>query len=132
MALLLALAALAMAPPSPCGWLRCGADLVAYSPREGDLVFFDDRSPAWTALFVLAGTGPPLHMGIVVRRLGGGMAILEAGPDDTVWVKLQDAGPRLRQVGMPDLVGLLAQPDALQFVPAAGVEPAMPATSSVT
>ncbi|MBY0228422.1 MAG: SUMF1/EgtB/PvdO family nonheme iron enzyme, partial [Gemmataceae bacterium] len=83
--------------PPDRGTLEDGERRFAYVPAEGDLVFFDDRNPAWTALFTLAGTGPPLHMGIVVKRLGGGMAILEAGPDDTVWVSLQEAGTRLRQ-----------------------------------
>ncbi len=40
---------------------------VPYVPREGDLVFYDDHNPTWTGLFALAGTGPPLHMGIVVK-----------------------------------------------------------------
>src|SRR5215211_3999916 len=64
--------------------------VVAYTPREGDLVFFDDRSLIWTVLFAWAGTGPPLHMGIVVKKADGSLAVLEAGPDDTVWVTLQD------------------------------------------
>ncbi len=68
-----------------------------YEPREGDLIFYDDHSKVWTALFAVAGTGPPLHMGIVVRKRGGGLAVLEAGPDDTVWVDLRDLTPRLRQ-----------------------------------
>jgi hypothetical protein len=71
--------------------------VTAYTPREGDLIFFDDHSPAWSPLFAYAGTGPPLHMGIVVRRPDGTPAILEAGPDDGLWVELQDAGPRLHQ-----------------------------------
>lgn len=86
---------LAAAPPA--GYLRAGKVAVPYEPREGDLVFFDDRSPLWMPLFAWAGTGPPLHMGIVVKRPGGKTAILEAGPDDTVWVSLVDAGRRLRQ-----------------------------------
>lgn len=68
-----------------------------YLPREGDLVFFDEHSWFWNFLFALAGTGPPLHMGIVVKRPDGSLAVLEAGPDDTLWVKLLDLGPRLRQ-----------------------------------
>jgi hypothetical protein len=68
-----------------------------YLPREGDLVFYDDRSVVWTPLFAMAGTGPPLHMGMVVRKSGGGLAVLEAGPDDSVWVKLLDLRPRLKQ-----------------------------------
>ena len=76
------------------GYLHAGA---AYAPREGDLVFFDDRNPVWTALFYWAGTGPPLHMGIVTKLSTGAMGVLEAGPDDTVWVTLQDLSTRLKQ-----------------------------------
>jgi hypothetical protein len=81
--------------PAPAGSAR--AQVVPYVPRQGDLIFYDDHSPVWTALFALAGTGPPLHMGIVVRRPGGALAVLEAGPDDRVWVELLDLGPRLHQ-----------------------------------
>src|SRR6516164_8145396 len=70
---------------------------IPYEPREGDLIFYDDHSKIWTALFKAAGTGPPLHMGIVVRKPGGTLAVLEAGPDDTVWVDLRDLIPRLHQ-----------------------------------
>src|SRR5688572_8676214 len=66
-----------------------------YSPKEGDLVFFDDRNPYWTILFLWAGTGPPLHVGMVVKKDDGKLAVLEAGPDDTLWVKLLDLEPRL-------------------------------------
>jgi hypothetical protein len=91
--------------PHPAGYLvskrvcdRDGAQTaVAYEPREGDLIFYDDHSKIWTALFTLAGTGPPLHMGIVVRKKEGRLAVLEAGPDDTVWVELRDLVPRLHQ-----------------------------------
>jgi hypothetical protein len=72
-------------------------EVVAYAPREGDLVFYDDRNPAWMALFAYAGTGPPLHMGMVVKKTDGKFAILEAGPDDSVWVKLLDLDKRLPQ-----------------------------------
>ena len=68
-----------------------------YLPREGDLVFYDDRHPLWTLLFTFAGSGPPLHMGIVVKRADGRLAVLEAGPDDTLRVELLDAIPRLHQ-----------------------------------
>jgi hypothetical protein len=36
-------------------------------------------------------------MGIVVKKADGNLAILEAGPDDTVWVSLLDLEKRLRQ-----------------------------------
>jgi hypothetical protein len=70
---------------------------VAYEPREGDLIFYDDHKLFWTLLFAYAGTGSPLHVGIVVKKADGRLSVLEAGPDDTVWVALIDLGPRLRQ-----------------------------------
>ncbi len=73
------------------------ASIEPYVPHEGDLVFYDDHNWVWTALFLWAGTGPPLHVGIVVKKEDGGMAVLEAGPDDTIWVTIQDVGPRLRK-----------------------------------
>jgi hypothetical protein len=81
----------------PAARLREPARVEPYMPREGDLVFYDDRSVVWTPLFAMAGTGPPLHMGMVVRKADGSFAVLEAGPDDAVWVKLLDLGPRLKQ-----------------------------------
>ncbi len=77
---------------------KTGADksvAQAYVPREGDLVFFDDHNPFWTVLFLWAGTGPPLHVGIVVKKEDGNLAVLEAGPDDTIWVTIQDLKTRL-------------------------------------
>src|SRR4051794_204562 len=70
---------------------------VPYGPKEGDLIFYDDHNATWTKLFELAGTGPPLHMGIIVKRADGSLAVLEAGPDDTVWVRLLPLAPRLHQ-----------------------------------
>jgi hypothetical protein len=95
-------APLLLCPASPAGYLAPPARegrprAVAYVPREGDLIFYDDHNRVWTTLFAVAGTGPPLHMGIVVRKPAGGLAVLEAGPDDTVWVKLLDLAPRLHQ-----------------------------------
>jgi hypothetical protein len=72
-------------------------EVVRYTGREGDLVFYDDRNPAWTALFAYAGTGPPLHMGIVLKKADGSLAVLEAGPDDTTRVSLLHLEKRLHQ-----------------------------------
>jgi hypothetical protein len=81
----------------PAARIRQPDRVEPYVPREGDFVFYDDRSVVWTPLFAMAGTGPPLHMGMVVRKSDGNFAVLEAGPDDTVWVKLLDLAPRLKQ-----------------------------------
>jgi hypothetical protein len=68
-----------------------------YIPKEGDLIFYDDHNLVWTALFLWAGTGPPLHVGIVVKKEDGTLAALEAGPDDTVWVYILDVDTRLQK-----------------------------------
>ena len=81
----------------PHARIRQPEQIEPYLPREGDFIFYDDRSAVWTPLFAMAGTGPPLHMGMVVRKSDGRFAVLEAGPDDSVWVKLLDLGPRLKQ-----------------------------------
>jgi hypothetical protein len=73
------------------------AKVLPYTPGEGDLIFYDDKNRTWTALFALAGTGPPLHMGIVVKKRDGKLAVLEAGPDDRLWVELLDLPGRLGQ-----------------------------------
>ena len=67
------------------------------SPTEGDLIFYDDHNLVWTALFLWAGTGPPLHVGIVVKKEDGMLAVLEAGPDDTIWVYILDVDLRLQK-----------------------------------
>jgi hypothetical protein len=72
-------------------------DIARYEPRAGDLVFYDDRNPAWMALFAYAGTGPPLHMGMVFKQKNGSFAVLEAGPDDTTRVSLLQLDKRLHQ-----------------------------------
>jgi hypothetical protein len=71
-------------------------EVIPYVPREGDLVFYDDKSIIWTILFAWAGTGPPLHMGIVVKKADGKFAVLEAGPDDSIKVYILDLAERLK------------------------------------
>jgi hypothetical protein len=68
----------------------------AYVPREGDLLFYRDFSPFWRTLYFLAYTGPPYHVGIVVRLPDGRFATLEAGPYDSRHVYLLDLLPRLQ------------------------------------
>lgn len=79
--------------PGPCG--QTLKEVIRYEPREGDLLFFDDMSEWWTFLYKIASTAPPFHAGIVVKRPDGQLAVLEAGPDDTLHVYVLDLIPRL-------------------------------------
>jgi hypothetical protein len=75
---------------------RTTKEVIPYEPREGDWIFFDDQSELWRKLYALAKTAPPFHAGIVVKKPNGDLAILEAGPDDTLHVYVLDLIPRLR------------------------------------
>ncbi len=66
-----------------------------YVPAAGDLIFFTYHSCFWRTMYALAHTGPPFHVGMVVRLPDGHMAILEAGPGDTYQVFILDLLPRL-------------------------------------
>ena len=114
-AILASLAAVRSASADEVGFLKSerknakGAvehEILAYEPREGDLVFYDDHHPVWSVLFAYAGTGSPLHMGIVVKKPDGKLAVLEAGPDDSIRVKLLDLDKRLPQF-QEDFKGLI-------------------------
>jgi hypothetical protein len=66
-----------------------------YVPREGDLIFFDDRKEFWDYLYYLGQTSAPFHVGIVIKRPDGHLAVLESGPDDTLNVKILDVSERM-------------------------------------
>src|SRR5205823_2870989 len=84
-----ALAAVLLAQPvdplEQAGWLWPGcptsgcACRVPYCPHEGDVVFMTDAILVQSFTFWLAGTGHPQHMGLIVRRPDGSLAILESG-----------------------------------------------------
>jgi hypothetical protein len=67
-----------------------------YAPQPGDLMFSADGSVFWLAMHKLAGTSHPTHSAIVFQRPDRSMAILEAGPHDTLHIRSMDAIPHLR------------------------------------
>jgi hypothetical protein len=66
-----------------------------YSPQPGDIFFSTDGSRFWKIMHNLAGTGHPTHCGVAFRRPDGTMAIIEAGPHDTMRINSLDAIPHL-------------------------------------
>ncbi|MBI2803586.1 MAG: hypothetical protein HYX68_01215 [Planctomycetes bacterium] len=69
---------------------------VPYEPQPGDLVFFNDYKPHWIALYRLAGSDGPYHVGLVFRKPDGECAIVEAGPNDTPHCRVLHLTPRLQ------------------------------------
>jgi hypothetical protein len=64
-----------------CACGECCGSTQAYYPREGDIIIFTYRNPLYRVCYALAGTGPPYHVGIVVRIPTGELATLEAAPN---------------------------------------------------
>jgi len=66
-----------------------------YEPQEGDVLLFSDHSLMWNTLFALGMTGPPHHVGLIVRRPDGSLATMEAGYDDSLYCRVADLPHRL-------------------------------------
>src|SRR5688572_17389945 len=67
-----------------------------YLPQPGDIMLATDSNLFWTIGHNLAITGHPHHSGIVFARPDGRMAVLEAGPYDTLRVRTLDLIPHLK------------------------------------
>ncbi len=68
-----------------------------YLPQPGDLMFCTDYTLFWTVTHNWAGAGHPHHSGIVVARPDGRLAVMEAGPYDTLHIRVLDIGPHLEK-----------------------------------
>lgn len=69
----------------------------AYRPQPGDILLTSNANFAWKALYAIAGTGAPGHTMLVVRMENGRAGALEAGFDETPWVRITPLDQRLRQ-----------------------------------
>ncbi len=82
----------------PTGWLWCdqhGAR--AYTPHEGDLVFLSRAAPLRTVAYWAFRTGHPLHVGMIVRRSDGCLALFETGGGSSKLTLLQSIRPRFAE-----------------------------------
>src|SRR5262249_4949294 len=84
-----------LAPPSYCFEECLHGPYSRYEPQPGDLFFATTNSQIMRIGHHLAGAADPHHSGIVVRRSNGEMALLEAGPHNTVRVEINDLIPQL-------------------------------------
>src|SRR5438105_7311677 len=72
--------------PRPNGQMQPRA--YEYVPQPGDIVFFDDHNKNWEVGYKFVGSGPPFHSGLVIALPDGSPAMIESGPDDTMWVRI--------------------------------------------
>jgi hypothetical protein len=98
--------------PPPAATAQCpGED---YQPQEGDLLFFTYHKLLWNILFRVGHSGPPFHVGIVVRMPEGELRLLEAGSLAPERVHVVDVKPRLQQYKGDVWVRRLSQPLTLE------------------
>jgi hypothetical protein len=69
----------------------------AYLPQPGDLMLRMDDSTFWRVTHWMAFAFDPNGSGIVVARPDGSLAVLEAGPNDTMWIHTLDLLPHLKE-----------------------------------
>jgi hypothetical protein len=69
----------------------------AYVPQPGDIMMYTDGNRFWAITHDLAGAFEPHGSGVVVRRPDGTLGILEAGPNDTHYVRILDLLPHLQE-----------------------------------
>jgi len=67
-----------------------------YVPQPGDIMLATDDKFFWKITHNLAGTGHPHHTGVVFERPDGSLAVLEAGPHDTIRINNLDWYPHFR------------------------------------
>jgi hypothetical protein len=68
-----------------------------YLPQPGDLMLRLDSNLFWRVTHYMALAFDPNGSGIVFARPDGSLAVLEAGPNDTLWVRNLDLLPHLRE-----------------------------------
>ncbi len=69
----------------------------AYVPQPGDIMVYTDSNMFWEVTHDMALAFQPHGSGIVVRRPDGSLGILEAGPNDTLHVRILDTLPHLHE-----------------------------------
>jgi hypothetical protein len=69
----------------------------AYLPQPGDIMLRLDGSKFWRITHYMALAFDPNGSGIVVARPDGSLAVLEAGPNDCMWIRVLDLLPHLRE-----------------------------------
>jgi len=83
----------------------------AYEVREGDIVFFQNKSRVWQATFAAFGSPGPTHVGIVIRMDNGELGLLQAA-DPQLKLKPASNHPGYkpgRVCWSPDVVGFLRE-----------------------
>ena len=69
----------------------------AYVPQPGDVLVATDVNWFWSLTHNMALAGEPHNSAIIVQRRDGRLCVLEAGPNDCIWVKMENMLPHLKE-----------------------------------
>jgi hypothetical protein len=83
--------------PSYCLDLCIRGNARAYVPQPGDVMLATDDNKFWKITHDLAFAFEPHNSAIIVRRRDGSLGVLEAGPNDTIWVNISRMLPHLQK-----------------------------------
>jgi len=83
--------------PSYCWDCKFRGTPVAYVPQPGDVMLATDPNIFWMITHDLAFAYEPHNSALIFERSCGGLAMLEAGPNDTLWVRNLDMLPHLAE-----------------------------------
>jgi hypothetical protein len=64
--------------------------LRAYQFQPGDMIFATDHTIFWSVTHDMAGAFHPHHSAIIIARPDGSLGVLEAGPHDSMRIKILD------------------------------------------
>ena len=68
-----------------------------YLPQPGDVMLATDKNLFWKITHDMAFAFEPHNSAIIVARRDGRLAVLEAGPNDTLWIRMLDMLPHLKE-----------------------------------
>src|ERR1700677_5049381 len=66
------------------------APAVPYVPQPGDIMLATDKNWFWSLTHNMAWAGEPHNSAVIVNDYDGHTVVLEAGPDDTLWIGKND------------------------------------------
>jgi hypothetical protein len=69
----------------------------AYLPQPGDVMLATDKNLFWKITHDMALAFEPHNSAIIVAQKDGGLGILEAGPNDTLRIRILDMLPHLKE-----------------------------------
>ncbi len=69
----------------------------AYVPQPGDIMLATDSNKFWKITHDMAFAFEPHNSAIIVRRRDSSLGVLEAGPNDTIWININPMLPHLKR-----------------------------------